>query len=911
MGHKTSKRDVGAALLVGSMGVMMSLGMAGALVACSDDPATPGSDAGTDTGSDATTPPGVAEGPSRGSAIALSSDDAVAVVVNRDVGSVTVISVKPDPVGLTKVAEIDLGAGSEPWQVVLSPDGNTAYVALRKTQQVVRIDGLRKAPTKGATVKVGSEPTGLALSPTGARAYVANWVDGTVTVLDTAGMTVKSTIDLNATLAASGLLGTVTARPALAHPRAIAVTNSGDASDDDETIYVTEYFAQRIAAEETTGANADVSKNGVVYAIKAGDLSSTLIKLKPLADMGFKDSAGVAAGCFPNQLQSITINGKFAYVTSVCASPKGPLLPVLRNACTTTADCGTAPNVDSFCNNPTAAANAGTCTDVANVKTVTAPLVSVIDLTAGAEAAGSANLNAKFRDRYVGPDATKPLVADDASRRYPLFLTDVDFVKGGTIGYASASGADAVFRVKYDTAGNITEVGAANNAFIDLNPTGITDKAGQSPIGVAVSRTGKGFALVVNDITRNVTAVDFNTQAVAGGAAAAVALSASNLPAGGSEAEKQLHGKRIFNTGVARWSLRGQAWGACQQCHSDGLTDNVTWYFARGPRQSTSLDGSFSKKDATDQRVFNWSGIFDELSDFEGNTRGVSGGVGAIVKAKGPPVALTDRIDLATIVSGVAGETGSHDSLNGSSAKVADPTNPLQLAAPGVLPDWSDMTKYVKTVRSPRGASNLDPAKVTAGRALFESKNCAGCHSGDKWTISKVFYAPSKVTTDALLVKAWAAPGGFPASLLPAASGTMRAQVGGAGNDQLLCMMRNVSTFGLAEPGVGIAEVRANMTAVAEGNDVGAKGYNPPALLNVVVGAPYLHGGNARTLEAMFDDAFKAHHQAFATNFLDPGTASTPTEREQLIQFLLSIDGDTQTVGTPTPGATGGNFCAP
>jgi YVTN family beta-propeller protein len=898
-----------AGCIAGGMGVLMSLGFAVGLVACSDDPGTtpPTQDAGDGGGGDGG-PVTVSDAPSRGSSIALTQDDTVAVAVNRDVGSVSVFGVVPDPIAITKKGDVDLGAGSEPWQVVVTPDGASALVVLRQAQQVVKIDDLKGTPKKGAVVKVGSEPTGIALSPTGRKAYVANWVDGTLAVIDTQTMTVTKTVDLNAALVGTGLLGTVAARPALAHPRSVAVTNNGDANDDDETILVTEYFAQRVEAEQANGSNADTSKNGVVYKIGAGDLAVSTIKLKSLADIGFKDATGGTAGCFPNQLQSITIQGKQAFVTSVCASPKGPLQPVSRNACTTDADCTAAPNVDSFCVNPTAQANAGTCNDVANIKTVTSPVVSVIDLTTGTETDGTANLNARFRDEYV-----KGKVADDASRRYPLLAMDVDFVKGGTIAYVAANGADAVFRVKYDASGAITEVGAPSNMFINLNPTGIApEKAGQLPTGIAVSRTGKGFALVANDATRNVLALDFNTQSIRGGAAAPVVAQGAALPAGGSDAEKVLHGKRFFATGMGRWSLKGQGWGACQNCHMDGLTDNVTWYFARGPRQSTSLDGSWSKKDATDQRIFNWSGIFDELSDFEGNTRGVSGGIGAIVKAKSTPPALGDRIDLANVTSTIAGETGSHDGLNGSSAKVADPANPLSISTPGQLPDWSEMTKFLQGVRSPRGASNLDAGKVTAGRALFESKNCAGCHGGDKWTISKVFYAPSKTVTDALLAKAWTAPGGFPVGLLPAASGTMRAQVGGAGNDQLLCMMRNVGTFGVAETGVGIAEVRANMVAVAQGNDVGAKGYNPPSLKNLVTGAPYLHGGNARTLEALLDETFKAHHQAFATNFLDPSTQSTPTEREQLVSFLLSIDDATTTVAAPaSAGATGGNFCAP
>src|SRR5207248_3252374 len=141
--------------------------------------------------------------------------------------------------------------------------------------------------------------------------------------------------------------------------------------------------------------------------------------------------------------------------------------------------------------------------------------------------------------------------------------------------------------------------------------------------------------------------VDLNTQALAGTVDAPKVFNSSALPTDGTPEAAVLRGKRFFNTGVARWSLKGQAWGACQSCHIDGYSDNITWYFARGPRQSVSLDGSFSKTDPTDQRIFNWTGIFDEVADFEGNTRGISGGVGAIVSVKSAPPAVTDRIDTA------------------------------------------------------------------------------------------------------------------------------------------------------------------------------------------------------------------------------------------------------------------------
>jgi hypothetical protein len=73
-------------------------------------------------------------------------------------------------------------------------------------------------------------------------------------------------------------------------------------------------------------------------------------------------------------------------------------------------------------------------------------------------------------------------------------------------------------------------------------------------------------------------------------------------------------------------------WQACASCHPDGLSDGVVWAFASGPRKSIPLNGTFSPANpAGNQRVLNYSAIFDEIEDFELNIRGVSGGAGLIV----------------------------------------------------------------------------------------------------------------------------------------------------------------------------------------------------------------------------------------------------------------------------------------
>src|SRR5260370_6809321 len=153
-------------------------------------------------------------------------------------------------------------------------------------------------------------------------------------------MTVAMTVDLNSALVATGYLGSVTARPSLAHPRSVAVSNNGDASDDDENAYVTEYFAQRKLPEAADASNVDVAQVGVVYRINASTGAVTTMTLAPLADIGFKDQNRKTAACYPNQLQSITLNGKFAYVTSICASPRGPIGPsVTTTPCTDVSQC--------------------------------------------------------------------------------------------------------------------------------------------------------------------------------------------------------------------------------------------------------------------------------------------------------------------------------------------------------------------------------------------------------------------------------------------------------------------------------------------------------------------------------------------------------------------------------------------
>jgi YVTN family beta-propeller protein len=869
----------------------------------------------------------------RGAAVALSPDDSTLVVANRDSGTVTVLAVDYADARPKMTVKAEIEVGGEPWQVAIDGCGQNAYVVTRADQQLVEIVDLYGSPKKGRVVTVGSEPTAVALTPNNTLAYVANWVDGTLSVIDVAGMTAKPSVDLNGALAGTGLLGDSVSktkyRAGLAHPRSIAITNDGDAEDGDEKIYVTEFYAQRTGPEGANGVDADNSKQGVLYAVDAAG-AAKVIDLPPFADTGFNDhrgASGTPTGCFPNQLQSVTVNGKLAYVTAVCASPEGPIGVFQKGACTGDAQCNNVPGAciagvgscvgscaaDADCGFGSPAgtcdlAAGGACKPIAtNVKTTTHPAVYVVDTTRDLELAGArANLAQRWTALY-----NEEGVANDASRRLPLFANDIAFVPDTGVAYVTANGTDAAFRIKYDPAtAEIQEIGAGpGKAFIDLGGKLADAQKGKNPVGMVVGHDKKEFAFVSNDVGRNVSAIDLPKQIVAGSEAEVndPRVVASTAQPEDAKGQAILRGKRFFNTGLGRWSLAGQGWGACQSCHGDGLTDNVTWYFARGPRQSTSLDGTFASKDPSDQRVLNWTGIFDELHDFEGNTRGVSGGVGAQVSANSAPPVNADRIDVA---SKALFPPDGAVALNGSGKKVTDDHS--------VLKDWNDIEAYVQTIRSPRGVTGLDAALVATGSELFADLStggrCQGCHSGAKWTISTRFYDPSGPTNAALSTTPWdgaaLVAAGFPEALLPATAGNqfMRSNNGNAAAfDQIQCVLRNVGTFGIGSDDVGVAEVRADMVTAAQGNQAIGNGYNPPSLLGVQTGAPYLHAGQARTLEELFGPTFGPHWKALSqnVNFL-----ASPNDVDALVAYLLSVDETTAALEVPQAGAEGGDFCA-
>jgi mono/diheme cytochrome c family protein len=239
----------------------------------------------------------------------------------------------------------------------------------------------------------------------------------------------------------------------------------------------------------------------------------------------------------------------------------------------------------------------------------------------------------------------------------------------------------------------------------------------------------------------------------------------------------------------------------------------------------------------------NWSGIFDEEQDFELNIRGVSGGAGLLLSPDGS--VLEETPNIAGLVIGDPATLAVHNS-----------TRPeLQARTPsgGVVPAWTAIVEYIKTIRAPISPlrESTDP-EIAEGRQIFINNNCQVCHGGPRWSISSI---PGPVTD--------------------------LTQIAGG---QIVDQLENVGTFNPAD----VNEVRANGKP-----PLGEAGFVPPSLLSVFAFPPYFHNGSAASMDDVLSDRFIAHRSA-GTGGIDG--LSNPDDRRKLIKFILSIDATTEPI---------------
>ncbi|HLA41959.1 MAG TPA: hypothetical protein VJZ27_00905, partial [Aggregatilineales bacterium] len=287
-------------------------------------------------------------------------------------------------------------------------------------------------------------------------------------------------------------------------------------------------------------------------------------------------------------------------------------------------------------------------------------------------------------------------------------------------------------------------------------------------------------------------------------------------------------------------NLSAEGWQSCSACHPFGLADNVVWIFAAGPRRTISQHTDFA---GGTLRALNWSGIFDEVQDFELNIRGVSGGAGLLLNADGS--ALEEGANIGGLVIGDPPALAVPNSQRGQ----------LQARTPSgsLVNAWDAILAYIPTIRAPISPlSGSDDPEIAEGRQIFINSNCQLCHGGGKWSSSAI---TPPITDLALLAQG-----------------------------QIIGQLTNVGTFNPAD----VNEVRANAAP-----PLGEAGFVPPSLLSVFMSSPFFHNGSAPSLDEVIGDRFIAHRSA-GTGGID--ALSNPEDRRKLVKFLLSIDASTEPI---------------
>jgi hypothetical protein len=263
----------------------------------------------------------------------------------------------------------------------------------------------------------------------------------------------------------------------------------------------------------------------------------------------------------------------------------------------------------------------------------------------------------------------------------------------------------------------------------------------------------------------------------------------------------------------------------------------------------------FSKStNMSDVGILNWSAIRGSNTDFNNNSRGVQGGCGF----------------------------ASDDTAPGQCFALGAATPPnLAVYDHGITQGASEALD-VQTLWiffAVRALNQPQPSNVSAGAAVFET-NCASCHGGTKWTKSQIFHrdnpaavAQNGATLDAGITRCPPAPpvAGVPANEFFAFTC----------NALTFQYLEDVGTFDATNP----LEIRDNAAASLA---FGRNGFNVPSLLSINYHAPYLHRGQAQTLEQVF-----GLHTLPAAGGATIAATLNAVEEADLLAFLKAIDGTT------------------
>jgi YVTN family beta-propeller protein len=821
--------------------------------------------------------------PTYSSPITLSADGRYVWVVNPGADSVSVIRTKTNAVIKT------ITVGDEPQGVAVDPNNRYAYVAnaAAGTVTVIRIT---KATSKRFSARVdkrvgkkgalttGAEPWNIVSSPDGRRIFVANSSQDTITVIDSSKRKAKRRgRGRGKRRAVPRIIGNVKLRRSRCNqdpsfhfqPRGLAVTK------DNRKLYVTSFLAfTKLGGRQ----GDDAGKQGLVCRVNIKTKSRKIRAYKPAALIalapqvtGFTvDSTGDGVpdptAAFPNQVQSIVIRGNQAYLPNIAASPDGPLRF----------------NVD------------------------TQAFVNVIDNVRGANQTDASA--AKFLNLHLGARNPEP----GKKRLFFANAWAIGFTNrsGPGTAYVVSAGSDLLVKVNVGADGKLSfTVDADTTRYIDLNdpanPATAGDNAGKNPQGIVINKAGT-LAYVNNFVSRNVSVVDLNADKVT------KVIRTAPLPAAGTPAEVVTVGAEMFFSSRGNFNrpagatvstserLSSEGWQSCSSCHFKGLTDGVVWEFASGPRKSVPLNASFNPHNTNEQRVLNYSAIFDEIEDFEANVRNVSGpgALAAPVACSLPPPATSTNDPNHGLLIGDDGNVNLAPCVINSFAKPNANRAQLSVTLPGsgtavgamsALREW--VRAAVRTPNAPftkRGLGGPSRKQVKQGAALFTQAGCAACHLGNKFTLSTKDFTSPPAATDIFTERTPPQLFGNPVAVQYLARflrdvGSFNRGVPGSGND----LTPSVGALEKAPAGLvmGVAQPAQDALGIDYNGDGRGVGYNVPSLLGINAVPPYYHNGACETLACVVNDV--KHRTA---NGKTPDKLTSATQRAQVVAYLKSID---------------------
>jgi YVTN family beta-propeller protein len=813
--------------------------------------------------------------PTTSSPIALSRNDRLVFVVNPRDDTLSVLCAANGNVVAT------IGVGDEPRSVAVDPNNDFIFVANAADSSVTVIRIINAtcggwAAALDRTIKTGAEPWNIVISPDGQRIFVANSGQDTITVINAVNRTKIGDVNLRDSLCNDP------DRNRHFQPRGMAV------SQDSSVLYVTRFLSFTIPVFGRQGR--DNGKEGIVCRFNINTNSNNIGGYQPAEVISFLsrvtgfnvDSNGDGVPdptrAWPNQLQSFVLRGNRGFMPNIAASPESPLVF----------------NVD------------------------TQAFVTILRGVGTNNQRDGGSLNLHLGARNPEPGKKRLFF----SNPWAIAFTTQS---GNGNAYVVSAGSDLLVKLDVNAANELSfTVDADTTRYIDLNdpddPETAGSNAGKNPQGIVINSEGT-TAWVTNFVSGNVSVVNLNQDKVVD------VIQTALLPPSGSLEERVLVGAEMFFSSRGHFNrpggtnvstderLSSEGWQNCASCHFNGWTDGVVWAFGSGPRKSVNLAGSFNPQDRNEQKILNYSGIFDEIQDFELNIRNVSGpGAGPLLPCQSPPPDESTFDRNHGLLIGDKGNINRAPCVINAFVKpnagreevTVDPVGATaEVEALTALKLW--VQRAVRVANGPLNsnqiAGGVPVGDIQEGRQLFNQQQCQSCHSGGLWSKSvKNFTSPPANKQIACEVDLGvAAPPGSFCTTAPVFGDPINVQY-------LRRFIEDVGSFNLGVPGggnpigdnigaeekaakalvAGVSQVPKDGLGLDYNEDGFGEGFSPQSLLGVHAVQPYMHNGACETLACVVGDV--DHRTANGTL---PDVLDTAAKRRKVVQFLESIDADT------------------